>query len=295
MSDQSPLEPDEAPPSCYRHPGRPTYITCQRCARPVCPECQTPAAVGVQCPECIREGRESAPRTRWTANLRPGGRTVVTYSIIGVNVVMYALQWLLGPQFTTALFLWPYTVGSEPWRLLTSAFLHSTSTIVVHLLLNMYAVFLFGPILESFLGRARFLALYLIGALGGSLGVLTQVEVWLFADGDVANAPVGALGASGAVFALMGALFALRRPLGLDLRQLAIVLALNLALPFFIPNIAWTAHLGGLVVGFALGLIMLRTRRREDRTRQVLGMAGVAALLIALFLAYVLSAPGIYL
>ena len=267
MSDQSPLEPDEAPPSCYRHPGRPTYITCQRCARPVCPECQTPAAVGVQCPECIREGRESAPRTRWTANLRPGGRTVVTYSIIGVNVVMYALQWLLGPQFTTALFLWPYTVGSEPWRLLTSAFLHSTSTIVVHLLLNMYAVFLFGPILESFLGRARFLALYLIGALG----------------------------ASGAVFALMGALFALRRPLGLDLRQLAIVLALNLALPFFIPNIAWTAHLGGLVVGFALGLIMLRTRRREDRTRQVLGMAGVAALLIALFLAYVLSAPGIYL
>lgn len=297
MSDATPDGVDQdAPPVCYRHPGRETYISCQRCGRPICPDCQTQAAVGVQCPECVAEGRESMPRRApgIVRALRPGGAAVVTFTLIGINVVAFALQWIIGDSFTRAFFLWPYIAGSEPWRLLTSAFLHSTGTIVLHLLFNMYALFLFGPILESYLGRARFLALYLIGALGGSLGVLTQVEIWILTDGDIANAPGGALGASGAVFALMGALFALRKPLGLDMRQLLIVLLLNLALPFFITNIAWTAHLGGLVVGYLLGVVMLRTRRPQDRVRQILGIAGVAAGLLALFAAYLISAPLYY-
>jgi membrane associated rhomboid family serine protease len=287
----------DAAPRCYRHADRETYISCQRCGRPICTECQTQAVVGVQCPECVREGRESTPRRPGgiLRALRPSGTPVVTYTLIGLNIVIYALQWLTQQQLTSAWLLNPYSIGSEPWRLITSAFLHLPSTIVIHLLFNMYALFIFGPVLESFLGRARFIALYLIGALGGSLGVLTGVEAWLLFDGNLQNAPAGALGASGAVFALMGAVFAMRKAMGVDVRQLFIVLAINLALPFIIGGISWQAHLGGLVIGFVLGLIFVRTRRPGDRTKQLLGVGGVAAGLLVLFAIYVASAPAVYI
>jgi membrane associated rhomboid family serine protease len=289
----APAEVD-APPRCYRHPDRETWITCQRCGRPICPQCQTPAAVGVHCPECVREGRADMPRASatWARRLRPGAGSVVTYTLIAINVVFFGLQWLF-PQFELALFLWPYTIGSEPWRLITSAFLHSRGTIVLHLLFNMYALFIVGPLLESFLGRIRFLALYLIGALAGSLGYLTYVEIW-YVMGAGEPHPGGALGASGAVFALMGAVLALRRPLGVDVRQLLIVLAINLAFPFFVGGIAWEAHVGGLIVGFLIGVLLLRTRRREQRVAQALGVAGVALGLLVLFVVYLVSAPQLY-
>jgi len=283
-------------PVCYRHPKRETWVRCQRCGRPICPECQTQAAVGVQCPECVREGRAGMPRRQpaLVRALRPGAANVVTYTLIALNVVIYALQWITAQALTEAWYLYPYSIGSEPWRLITSAFLHSPGSIILHLLFNMYALFVFGPVLESFLGRVRFIALYLIGALGGSLGVLTAVEVWVLTDGTLQNAPPGALGASGAVFALMGAVFAMRRALGVDVRQLLILLAINLALPFFIGGIAWQGHIGGLVIGFLIGTIYVRTRRPESRTVQILGVTGVAAGLLVLFGAYLLSAPAIY-
>lgn len=286
----------EAAPRCYRHPDRETWISCQRCGRPICTQCQTQAAVGVQCPECIREGREGMPRQTpgWVRSLRPRPGTVVTYVLIAINVVVFGLQWVLPAWFENALVLWPYTIGNEPWRLITSAFLHSRGTIVLHLLFNMYALFIVGPVLESFLGKARFLALYLIGALAGSVGYLTYVELWYF-SGAISPQPGGALGASGAVFALMGAVLALRKPLGVDLRQLLIVLAINLAFPFFVGGIAWQAHVGGLVVGFVIGVLLLRTRRREQRVAQILSLAAVAVVLVAIVVAYVLSAPVVYL
>lgn len=289
------LEHTEAP-VCYRHPKRETWISCQRCGRPICPECQNQAAVGVQCPECVREGRADQPRRApaIVRALRPSRVTVVTYTLIGLNVVIYGLQWLTAQQLTEAWYLFPYAIGSEPWRLITSAFLHSPGLILVHLLFNMYALFVFGLVLESFLGRVRFIALYLIGALGGSLGVLTSVEIWLLTDGTVQNAPAGALGASGAVFALLGAVFALRRALGVEVRQLLFVLAINLALPFLIPGIAWEGHIGGLVVGFLIGLVFAKTRRRQSRTAQILGVGGIAAGLLLLFAGYLISAPAVY-
>lgn len=286
----------ESPPVCYRHGNRETWVSCQRCGRPVCPECQTQAAVGVQCPECVRDGRGAAPRRApaWLRALGPGRTTVVTYTLIALNVAIYGLQWLTAHELTDAWFLNPYVVGSEPWRLITSAFLHSPSPIIVHLLFNMYALFIFGPVLESFLGRARLIALYLVGALGGSLGVLTSVEVWAFTDGAVQNAPGGALGASGAVFALMGAVFALRRAMGIDVRQLLVVLAINLALPVFVPRIAWEGHLGGLAIGFLIGMVLARTRRPEERRTQILGIAGIGVGLLLLFAVYLISAPSLY-
>ncbi len=291
MSDTS----AEQAPVCYRHPKRETWVTCQRCGRPICPECQTPAAVGVQCPECVREGRAGMKRQApgWVRAFAPGRATVVTYVLIGLNVVTYALQFITAQALTEAWVLFPYSIGSEPWRLITSAFLHSPQSIL-HLLFNMYALFIFGPVLESFIGRGRFIALYLIGALGGSLGVLTSVEVWAFTDGTIQNAPAGALGASGAVFALMGAVFALRKAMGVDVRQLLIVLAINLAIPFFVHGIAWQGHVGGLIIGFLIGLVFARTRRPDARVKQILGIAGIGVGLLALFAAYLLGAPQVY-
>ncbi|MBX3195829.1 MAG: rhomboid family intramembrane serine protease [Schumannella sp.] len=296
MSDPGTEEETELAPVCYRHPKRETWIRCQRCERPICTECQTQAAVGVQCPECMAAGRESVARRPggWARMFRPAKGSAVTYALIGINVVVYVLQFLTGQRLADAWFLYPYEIGSEPWRLITSAFLHSPSPPAVHLLFNMYALFVFGPVLETFLGRIRFIALYLIGALGGSIGYLVAVELWIFTDGRVETHLPGALGASGAVFALLGAVIAMRRPLGVDVRQLLIILGINLALPVFFHSIAWQAHIGGLVVGFAIGLVYMATRRRDARVAQILGVAGIAVALLAIFGAFLASAPAIY-
>jgi membrane associated rhomboid family serine protease len=290
---------DEAPPTCYRHPDRTTYVSCQRCGRPICPACQTQAAVGVHCPECVRENRPAAsPRSRVVSALRPG-RSVVTYVLMGLIVVAYGIQWLSGQALTAAWVLNPTVVGAEPWRLLTSAFLHSPSSIV-HLLFNLYALYVFGPALESFLGRARFLGLYLISAIGGSLGVLAIYQLAIATDGAIIEAtggflsPNSALGASGAIFGLIGAYLPLRRAIGINFTQLLIVLGINIVIGFVAGGIAWEAHLGGLAVGALIGYVFLRTRRREQRTTQALLVAGIAVALLVVFVLFVASAPRYY-
>ena len=287
-------------PTCYRHPDRATYVSCQRCGRPICPECQTQAAVGVQCPECVRAGRpESARGVQGVArSLRPGRTGIVSYVLIGLCLVAYLFQ-VVVPGFTDALLLNPTLVGAEPWRLLTSAFLHSPASIL-HLLFNMYALYVLGPTLEGFLGRARFIALYLIGALGGSIGVLAVSELWIVTGGAIVEAtggflrPALSLGASGAVFALMGAYLPLRKAIGVDFTQLLIVLGINVVIGFVASNIAWEAHLGGLATGAAIGWVYSRTRRPEDRQRQILMVAGIAGVLVAILIAFIASAPAFY-
>lgn len=290
----------EAPPTCYRHPNRPTYVSCQRCGRPICPECSTQAAVGVQCPECVRGGVSVAQRraSSWAQSLRPRS-SIVTYVLMGLIVVAYAAQWLTQGALTNAWLLNPGRVGSEPWRLITSAFLHSPG-FFLHIVFNLYALYAFGPPLEAFLGRARFLALYLISALGGSLGVLAIYQIAIATDGASIEATGGflqpgmALGASGAIFGLMGAYLPLRRAIGVNLPQLLIVLAINVGIGFVVPSIAWEAHLGGLLVGALIAYAYLRTRRREQRRTQVLLVVGIALGLLAVFTAFVLSAPPFY-
>lgn len=288
-------------PTCYRHPDRATYVRCQRCGRPVCPECSTQAAVGVQCPECVREGRPASSRgavglARTFAPRRAG---ITTYVLMGLVVVAYAAQWLTGQALTRAWVLDPTVVGAEPWRLLTSAFLHSPGTIV-HLLFNLYALYVFGPMLESFLGRIRFLALYLVSALGGSLGVLALYELAILTNGAIIDAtggflaPSAALGASGAIFGLLGAYLPLRRAIGADFTQLLIVLGINVVIGFLAPGIAWEAHLGGLLIGALVGFVYLRTRRPEQRGVQIAAVAGIAVGLLALFGLFVASAPFLY-
>jgi membrane associated rhomboid family serine protease len=269
---------------CYRHPDRPSLIRCQRCGRTICPACQTQAAVGVQCPECVREGREAAnanraPRAaRFARAVRGGaaaGRPIVTFTLIGLNLVVFGLQWLTGQALTQAWIYAPALTASEPWRMVTSAFLHSPS-FVLHIVFNMFALFSFGPALEQLLGRGRFAALYLISAFGGSVAVLLLGEYGQ-----------GVLGASGAVFGLMGAFLIIQRRLGGDVLQIAVIVAINLALGFFVSGISWQAHVGGLIAGAAVAAVYVATRTRAQRGVQIAGVAGIAVLLVIISVARV--------
>jgi membrane associated rhomboid family serine protease len=287
---------------CYRHPDRQSFIHCQRCDRTICPQCQTQAAVGVQCPECVREGRQQVAATRpglFARFVGTGSRPAVTYVLIGLSVVIYAAQWLSGGALTNAWVLDPRLIVSQPWRLITSAFLHSPS-FIPHLLFNMYALYIFGPLLERFLGRARYLVLYLVGALGGSLGVVLLYQLAVATNGTSVKwlsgflAPSTALGASGAIFALMGALLVLRKAMGLRLTLILIVVIVNVAFGFIAPGIAWQAHLAGLGVGAAVAGVYLTTRRPDQKMRQVLSVAGIVAGLGAILVICVLGSPGYY-
>ncbi|MFP5333860.1 MAG: rhomboid family intramembrane serine protease [Actinomycetes bacterium] len=263
----------QAPPVCPRHPDRESYVRCQRCERPVCPECQRPAAVGVQCVDCVREQARSTPQPRTAFGGRlAGGRPVVTLALIGACVVAYLAQRTV-PGFSGALAFMPFLAAAEPWRFLTAAFLHSTGSLL-HIAFNMYALWLLGPYLEQLLGRLRFAVLYLLSAVGGSVGYL------LLASPAGPSWVTWVVGASGAVFGLFGALVVVQRRLGRQLGQIAVVLAVNGVLGFVIPNVAWQAHLGGLVVGAALAAVFAYAPRARRTAVQAAGAAGVTALLL---------------
>lgn len=260
---------------CYRHPDRQSFVLCQRCGRTICPECQTQAAVGVHCPECVSEARASAPKTKsrvLSTIRRPGDRPIVTYSIIAVTVVMFLLQQVTGGALTRTLLYAPvltvYDPAYQPWRMITSMFAHAS---FFHLLFNMFSLYIFGPILERALGRGRFIALYFLAGFGGSVAVLLL-------------APTSSvLGASGAIFGLMGAFFVIQRSLGGNNPSLLIIIGLNLAIPFILPgsNISWQAHVGGLIVGATVAFIYTKTRNRRQKFQQIGLLVLVAVALIA--------------
>lgn len=262
-------------PVCPRHPDRESYVRCQRCGRPACPECQRDAAVGIQCVDCVREGARSVREARTTFGGRVGdGRPLVTYTVIGACVVTYLLQ-LASPAVTNALAFAPALAESEPWRFVTSAFLHSTG-LFFHILLNMYALWLIGPYLESLFGRARFAAFYVIAAFGGSVGFLLLAEP-VNQFGQLTST----VGASGAVFGLFGALVVVQRKLGREMGQILVLIGINGVLGFVIPNIAWQAHLGGLVTGVAVAAVLAYAPRERRTTVQVTGIVLLAVLLAA--------------
>ncbi|RXZ48300.1 rhomboid family intramembrane serine protease [Agromyces binzhouensis] len=279
MSDPAP----ERASTCYRHPDRQSFVLCQRCGRTICGECQTPAPVGVICPECVREQRASAPRTKPAVLTRVRsaagrGAPVVTYSIIGITLAVYLLQLIPGLAITDRLLyagVYSLPFNFEPWRMITSMLVHSTG-LIFHVALNMYTLWIFGQLLENVLGRWRFLSLYLISGLGGSVAVL-----WL------SDPRTGVVGASGAIFGLMGAFLVIQRRLGGNATQLLILVGINLVIGF-VPgfNIAWQAHLGGLVVGALVGLIYVETRKRDQRTLQVVLLAALVLVLLILSLRY---------
>lgn len=203
------------------------------------------------------------------------GDTITTYTLIGVCVAVFLLQ-LVVPGVTRAFIYAPvFTAGAEgaipaqPWRMLTAAFLHSPGSFL-HIAFNMYVLYILGKVLEPAMGRARFLALYLVSALGGSVGVLLLSG----------NPLQGVVGASGAVFGLFGALFIIQRKRGGDVRQIVVLIAINAVLGFVVPNISWQAHLGGLLTGAACAAVIAYAPRGERQARvQWLGLVGVVVLL----------------
>jgi membrane associated rhomboid family serine protease len=275
-------------PVCPRHPDRESYVRCQRCDRPVCPQCQRQAAVGVQCVDCVRSN-DGTPAARTVFGGRIGGEVPwITYGVIATCVVMFLLQ-LSGVGDTTVRFLYaPFTTRAEPWRMITSAFLHSTS-FLPHILFNMYGLWQIGPVLEHLLGRARFAALYLLSAFGGSVGCFVLA-------GPYPNPSWvrGVVGASGALFGLFAALVLVNRRLGRDSAPIIGVIVIN-AILGILPNggvsIAWQAHLGGLITGAVIAAVIVYSPRKSRSWLHPLGMAGVLLLLILIIGLKVVSLP----
>ncbi|MBR7742557.1 rhomboid family intramembrane serine protease [Phycicoccus sp. BSK3Z-2] len=289
-----PAEPsaEQEVPVCPRHPDRESYVRCQRCRRPVCPECQRPAAVGVQCVDCVREGQKSVRQARTVfGGTVTDGRPVVSFTLIGMCVVVYLFQQVM-PGLTGDISFVPALGESQPWRFLTSAFAHGP---IFHIAFNMYALFLMGQYLEPMLGRARYIALYLLSAVGGSV-------VYLLLSGPsstyaeaVAGQGVGwwtpAVGASGAVFGLFGAYLVLQRRLNRSAAGMYVIIGINAVIGFVYPNIAWQAHLGGFVVGAACAAAigyLGRAKSMTERGRPTVhwaALAGIGVVLVVLAVA----------
>lgn len=268
-------------PRCYRHPGRETYVRCSRCDRPICPDCMVPASVGFQCPECVREGARTVRTPRTVFGGRVAAREgVVTKVIIAACLVVFVLQQVLGDEFTARFWqiglaydrlLGPglHGVGAGEWyRLVTVAFLHAG---VLHVAFNLYALWLFGPPLEHLLGRARFVALYALSAVGAA------ATSYAFSP---PNQP--SVGASGAIFGLFGAFFVVNRHLGRDTSALVGLMVVNLVLGFVIPNIDWRAHVGGLVTGAVVAWVLVRAPASRRTAVQAGGCAAVLIVVLGI-------------
>jgi len=276
-------EPSADVPVCPRHPDRPAYVRCQRCGRPACPDCQRAAAVGFQCVDCVNEAQRSAPQVRSAfGGVAAAGRPLATLGIIAACAILYVLQWIVPNDWVyqnlafATVYATPEFGAFEPWRMLTSAFLHSQG-FILHILLNMYMLWIFGQALEPLLGRIRFLALYLISAVGGSVGYYLLTPAYV-----PGQQLAGVVGASGAIFGLFGAMLVVQRRRGGDTRQLWVLIAINAVIGFVVPQIAWQAHLGGLVTGaLCAAAIAYVPRGRRQGVLQFLGLLVVVGLLIA--------------
>jgi membrane associated rhomboid family serine protease len=255
---------------CYRHPNRETGVSCSNCGRPICPDCMTPTQVGMRCQECSQQ-------TTKVRHLNTYDRPVVTIALIALNVLIY-FGGNTRAGFTGDFGLYgPSVANGELYRLVTAGFLHGG---LLHLGFNMYILWFLGNLLEPTLGPVRFGALYFASLLAGAFGALLLSPEAL------------TVGASGAVFGLMGATFLMQRSRGMDPMAGGIgpLILLNLAIGF-LPglNISIGGHLGGLIGGAAAGYIIdqLRTRKRGGLALPVLACVVIGAVAVVASLARV--------
>jgi membrane associated rhomboid family serine protease len=277
-------------PHCYRHPDRETYISCQRCGRPICPDCMTQAAVGFQCPECVRAWQAEAPRARTAFGGRlTRGTPIVTIVLIAINAVFFVIANATAGGFGPGRFVLKMALIADAdsprqgiegvaqgsyWQLITSTFLHVQ---LLHIAFNMIGLWIFGSFLESQLGRWRYLSLYLLTGFAGS--VCIYVLSGPLAPGQPLNY---SLGASGSVFGLFGAALVILLKQRRDVTQLLVLLGLNLAITFTVPDVSWQAHIGGLVSGILLGAGFAYAPRRHRSLIQAASLAGVFAVCLVL-------------
>jgi len=231
---------------CYRHPDRPSGVTCQRCDRKICPECMHAASVGVHCPECTKNAKQKV----YTAATLPGSQAYVTKAIIGLNLAAFvlAIAFYDATLWTDGTFALEYAVNgegvdrlNEPWRIVTGGFGHFG---LLHLGMNMYGLWWLGQLLERRLGPVLFGAAYFVSLLGGSFGALLLEPRAL------------TMGASGAIFGLLGLTVMALRSRGIPLKQSGLVpiLVLNLFISLS-GRVSLGGHAGGFIVGLLLGVL----------------------------------------
>lgn len=255
------MSPDQGTTTCYRHPDRAAPLRCTRCERPICLEDAVDAPVGYLCPD-------DAQQSRRVRRVTAGASADVTRGMLGLLVVLFVLQETGAFQLTErALTVGPLVARGQWWRVITGAFVHGN---LLHIGFNGYLLYQLGRMLEPVLGRSRFAAIYTAGLAGGSAGVL--LLSWAQPT----------LGASGAVFGLMGAAMVLLRRRGINPWQTDIgtLVVLNLVLTFVVPQISIGGHLGGLAGGaLAAAVLVAGTDRGETGA---VGSWVVAAGLLAL-------------
>jgi membrane associated rhomboid family serine protease len=231
--------------TCYRHSNRETGVSCSNCGRPICPDCMTSTPVGMRCPECARQ--KTKVRTAATLTAPPQ----LTYVLIALNVLAYAAimgSGGLGANegvYANGALNGPQVAAGDWWRIVSAGFLHGG---LLHIALNMYFLYFLGNLLEPAIGKLRFGLIYIVSLIGGSVGAL------------LLSPDAYTVGASGAVFGLMGAAILAMRARGIDFMQsgLGVTLLLNLAITFFPGlNISIGGHLGGLFAGGLIGYLML--------------------------------------
>jgi membrane associated rhomboid family serine protease len=272
-------------PTCYRHPDRETGLSCSECGRPICTECMTMAPVGIRCPEHAgnagRRTRLRGPAPVVRAQRQLGGTFApVTKALIAINVAIYLVGAVQGGGLNSPggsiyqkLWLDAYDVHNGGWwRLITAAFLHAN---IIHIGFNMFALWVIGGPVEQYLGRARFLGLYFAAGLAGSAGALLQT-------------PLVTVGASGAIFGILGAMLILEwQATGKLGGQAMTLIVINLAFSFTFAGISWGGHIGGLIGGILATLAFARWGRGHAAYGRIglggaLGLVFIAAASVAL-------------
>ena len=271
--------------TCYRHPDRATGLSCSECGRPICTECMTMAPVGIRCPEHSGKAQGVQRVTRGVQRAAfEGTGAKVTKALVAINVAVYVAELVTGGGvngtgstiYLHGVLYGPLVEQGDWWRLLTAAFLHYGP---VHLILNMVGLYWFGSLLEERIGAARYLMLYLVSGLAGSAGAL------LWSNGFLTPT----VGASGAIFGILGAGLVLERQRDYVFGGSAMgVIIINFVLTFSISSISKGGHIGGLVGGIlcALGLTRFGRGHAAYGRPGVLGVAtivlvGVASIAIA--------------
>jgi membrane associated rhomboid family serine protease len=274
-----------AAPECANHPGRPASVRCGHCDRPICTDCMHQAPVGWQCPDCVKQGAKttrvirpfagaSLNRTGIVGSTNP---TPVVIGLIAACVVVFVISGFGKASVINRFGGLPHQVhqSDEYYRFVTSMFLHLN---VLHIASNMVSLLIVGPAVEVMLGKSRFLALYLIGGLGGS------VASYLFTSNSVSA------GASGAIFGVMAAYVVLahrrRQPYGVVVALIAVNLIIG-----FSGAIDWRDHLGGLVTGAVLALAFDLAANQRDATRRVALAVGASVAVLAVLVVLVVAVP----
>ncbi|MDX6607947.1 MAG: hypothetical protein QOD14_2487 [Solirubrobacterales bacterium] len=264
--------------SCYRHPNRETGVSCSNCGRPICPECMTSTSVGMRCPECATQ--TTKVRVGQGAFAADSSKMPATFALIGLNVIVFLVELLGGGAgslngggqvVVDAGLRGPDIANGDWWRVITGGFLHAG---ILHLLLNMYVLYIAGSILEPGIGTPRFVGIYFVSLVAGSLGAL------------IVDPNTLTVGASGAIFGLMAAVIVVARGRGVEqiAQQFGLFVVLNLVLTFSISGISVGGHIGGLVGGaVAALLVMFVERRMSGRPGFTLELAGIVVMIAATF------------